>query len=280
MTTCLHAAIARLPIILGLGLGACEGPQQPDRNQTPTQPSHAVNSPNSHQQLESRANSGDAQACQKLGAYYDKQKEYRQAFKWYEKAAAAGNPSAWHNLGVMYELGQGVPQNLAQAAFHYRQATTKGNLPSAWHNMGLLYAEGNLGQIKDSKTAFEFFKKAAEQNFAPAQRAVAHALATGQGVSLNLAQAVKWYLRAANLNDAEAQYDLGLCLATNRGAERDLVEAYKWINLAAVNPKVRERAIEARMLLEMSMTPMQIQEGQTRSQQWLEAHKSLNPTDN
>ena len=91
---------------------------------------------------------------------------------------------------------------------------------------------------------------------------------------------MKWYLRAANLNDAEAQYDLGLCLATNRGAERDLVEAYKWINLAAVNPKVRERAIEARMLLEMSMTPMQIQEGQTRSQQWLEEHKSLNPTDN
>ena len=194
--------------------------------------------------------------------------------------ARQGDPDTQVNLGVVYDNGQGVPQNLAQAAFHYRQATTKGNLPSAWHNMGLLYAEGNLGQIKDSKTAFEFFKKAAEQNFAPAQRAVAHALATGQGVSLNLAEAVKWYLRAANLNDAEAQYDLGLCLATSRGVKSDLVEAYKWINLATVSPKVRERAIEARMLLEMSMTPMQIQEGQTRSQQWLQAHKSLNPTDN
>ncbi len=35
--------------------------------------------------------------------------------KWYRKAAEQGRANAQHNLGVMYERGQGVPQDYAQA---------------------------------------------------------------------------------------------------------------------------------------------------------------------
>jgi len=42
-------------------------------------------------------------------------------------AAQSGDANAQYNLGVMYDLGQGVPQNDAQAAYWYRKAADQGD---------------------------------------------------------------------------------------------------------------------------------------------------------
>jgi TPR repeat protein len=39
--------------------------------------------------------------------------DYAEAVKWYRKAADQGNAVAQYDLGVMYDKGQGVPQNFA-----------------------------------------------------------------------------------------------------------------------------------------------------------------------
>ena len=40
---------------------------------------------------------------------------YAEAVKWYRLAADQGDASAQFNLGVMYDKGQGVPQDYAEA---------------------------------------------------------------------------------------------------------------------------------------------------------------------
>ena len=54
---------------------------------------------------------------------------------------AAGSPAAQFNLGVMYERGLGVGQNLTQAVTWYRRAVEQ-NYPPAQYNLGLLYSDG------------------------------------------------------------------------------------------------------------------------------------------
>ena len=45
----------------------------------------------------------------------------------YEKAAAAGNPDAMINLGVLSADGKGVPQDAAQARAWYEKAAAAGS---------------------------------------------------------------------------------------------------------------------------------------------------------
>ena len=41
--------------------------------------------------------------------------DYVQAVEWYRLAADRGDPTGQMNLGVMYETGRGLPQDLVQA---------------------------------------------------------------------------------------------------------------------------------------------------------------------
>ena len=54
------------------------------------------------------------------------------------QAAEQGNAAAQHNLGVMYENGEGVRQDDAEAVRWYRQAAEQG-LAQAQTNLGLMY---------------------------------------------------------------------------------------------------------------------------------------------
>ena len=45
------------------------------------------------------------------------------AFKWYNKAAEQGNAVAQFNLGLMYEKGQGLPQDYVKAHMWYNIAS-------------------------------------------------------------------------------------------------------------------------------------------------------------
>jgi hypothetical protein len=67
------------------------------------------------------AERGDANAQFNLGASYDLglglPQDLAQAAFWYRKAAEQGNVNAQVNLGAMYDYGQGVPRNYAEAYF-------------------------------------------------------------------------------------------------------------------------------------------------------------------
>ncbi len=52
-----------------------------------------------------------------------------------------GDPVAQFSLGVMYDFGEGVPEDDAEAVRWYRKAADQG-LAQAQHNLGTLYANG------------------------------------------------------------------------------------------------------------------------------------------
>ena len=66
----------------------------------------------------------DAGAQFNLGVMYDNgegvPQDYVEAMKWYHKAAEQGHAGAQFNLGLMYANGNGVPQDYAKAAKWFR----------------------------------------------------------------------------------------------------------------------------------------------------------------
>src|SRR5262249_20977092 len=97
--------------------------------------------------------------------------DYATAVQLLRPLADQGDAQAQYNLGVLYENGQGVPQNSAEAV--------------------------------------EWYRKAAEQGEARAQNNLASMYASGQGVPQNYAEAMKWLRRAADQENARAQQGLG-----------------------------------------------------------------------
>jgi len=89
----------------------------------------------------------------------DVAQDYREAAKWFRRAADRGDPAAQFYLGIMYAKGQGVPQDHAEAAKWYRLAADRGN-PEAQYNLGLAYATGE-GVPQDNVSAHMWFNLAA-----------------------------------------------------------------------------------------------------------------------
>jgi len=59
---------------------------------------------------------------------YSNRHQYKEAVKWYQKAADQGDSDALNNLGIMYENGQGVEKDRQKAYDLYKKAAEEGNV--------------------------------------------------------------------------------------------------------------------------------------------------------
>jgi hypothetical protein len=93
------------------------------------------------------AEQGYAEAQNALGVLYDNgegvPQDHARAIAWYRKAARKGNAEAENNLGMMYANGLGVPQDYAKAAMWYRKAAARGN-GEAKVNLGVMRLMGRI----------------------------------------------------------------------------------------------------------------------------------------
>jgi hypothetical protein len=80
--------------------------------------------------------------------------DYATVLKILRPKALAGNPSAQHNLGYMYEKGYGVPRNSTIAASWYRKSANQG-YPAGQLALGRLYYEGD-GLQRDLVEAYKW----------------------------------------------------------------------------------------------------------------------------
>jgi TPR repeat protein len=97
---------------------------------------------------------------------------------------------------------------------------------------GIQFSEGD-GVAKDYSAAAQFYRKAADAGYAPAQYNLAHSYENGLGVERDLSQAAAWYRKAAEQGDPEAQNNLGTLYASGQGVPRSDAEAVRWYRLAA-----------------------------------------------
>ncbi|MFT4719643.1 MAG: TPR repeat protein [Candidatus Azotimanducaceae bacterium] len=153
--------------------------------------------------------------------------EFRDA----QRTAQQGDPVAQTNLGVMYEMGQGVTQNEPEAVVWYRKAADQGYAKAQYY-LGINYRDG-IGVTQNNTEAMKWYRKATDQGYAPAQHNLAFMYESGKGVTQNYTEAVKWYRKAADQDYAEAQTNLGVMYEMGRGVTQDEAEAVAWYRKAA-----------------------------------------------
>ena len=86
--------------------------------------------------------------------------DYATALREWKPLAELGNSSAQYHLGIMYENGQGIPQDYKEAVKWYRNAAEQGYY-KAQNNLGLMYGTG-LGVPQDYVQAYKWYNIAGE----------------------------------------------------------------------------------------------------------------------
>ncbi|MEQ6341001.1 MAG: DnaJ domain-containing protein [Gammaproteobacteria bacterium] len=93
-----------------------------------------------------------------------------------DKTAAQRDPMAQYKKGIMYEKGQGLPQDFSQAAHWYRQAAEQG-IADAQYRLGKLYTVGK-GVPIDNSEAYAWLSLAAAGNVEAAKPIVDYLAST------------------------------------------------------------------------------------------------------
>jgi len=117
--------------------------------------------------------------------------DFATALREWMPLAEQGDVLAQYNLGLLYDMGKGVPQDYKAAAKWFTEAAKQGDA-DAQYNIGHMYAEGQ-GVIQDYKMAVMWFTRAAEQGYASAQSNLAYMYDKGWGVLQDLVYAHMWW---------------------------------------------------------------------------------------
>ena len=212
-----------------------------------------------------------------------KRGDYTTAFREFRKGAGYGarnNESEGSDLageqyflGLMYEKGQGVPQDFWKAATWYRRAALQ-NHAYAQLRLGNIYSgiskpDDNLPHSSpdyEVAEAPEWYRKAANQGLADAQFYLGRMYEQGKGVAQDGVEAVRWYRKAAHQKLAVAQFRLGFIHEQGRSVPKDYVLAQMWFNLVAASGD--KSAVEYRDALAKQMTPWKVAEAQKLARIW------------
>ena len=115
--------------------------------------------------------------------------DFIRAYNEFKYAADQGDARAQNRVGVMNDIGQGIPQNYTEALKWYRKAAEQG-VADAQYNLGMMYIIGK-GVPQDAAEAIKWLRYAADQGQVRAQNTLGYLNATGQGVAQNYARGGK-----------------------------------------------------------------------------------------
>ena len=100
-----------------------------------------------------KAEAGDANAQYRLGRKYaigvGVKTDFKEAARWYRKAAEQGDAKAQSYLGAMYGIGRGVKEDSKESLKWYQKAAGQGDIDAGFA-IGLIYGEGH-GVPKDTE---------------------------------------------------------------------------------------------------------------------------------
>ena len=125
---------------------------------------------------------------------------YATALRIWLPDAERGDATAQNNLGLLYDLGQGVAQD-HRVAYHWYGLAAEQGFAAAQNNLGSLYSRGR-GVARNDPLALWWFRLAADQGHAPAQHNLGRTFHRGDGVPQDSALAADWYALAAEQGHA------------------------------------------------------------------------------
>jgi TPR repeat protein len=160
-----------------------------------------ANEANSFNAMVALANKGDAEAQYHVGMMHNNgigtQQDPRQAFEWFQKSAASGDPLGAYKLGCYYDgQGAGIVTSDSNEALKYKLVAAKAGYALAQHDVALLYER--------------------------------------QG---NSEEALKWWKLAGDQGYPNALYRLSMSYSAGKGTPRDLTLSYAYFKLSKLAPK-------------------------------------------
>jgi TPR repeat protein len=201
-----------------------------------------------------------------LGLLYENgrgvQQDMQQAAGWYVRAADLGHPKAAMKLAYLFrEGGPGLKPDGRLAVSYFEKAGTG----AALNEIGLMYLKGNA-VTRNAKIAHDWFQKAAAVGSTEAEYNLGLLFQAGYTGQPDYIQAIDHFQTAANAKDGPSMLALGQLYAEGKGVPKDLVTAYSWFDLAAANG-VAEGATRA-AALEASMSPTEVVRAKAQAAAW------------
>jgi serine/threonine protein kinase len=145
-------------------------------------------------------------------------------------AAEAGEVVAMRHLAAMYDQGNGVAADPAQAFAWYRRAAP--NDAESKFQLSRMYEIGR-GTARDARANVSALREAAAMGHLQAILTLATRLENGAGMGRDYNEAALWYTRAATAGSAQAMMKLGDWARRGRGMTRDDAQAVQYFRRAA-----------------------------------------------
>lgn len=214
------------------------------------------------QDIQRRAEAGDAKAQNELGVAYrlgdGVPRNKQEAVKWYRKAAMQGYADGLFNLGISYYNGDGGTTNediayawllKAQAAGSKEADSAIGQITSNWKRwrfvdsalrIGDWYAKGDELPL-DQTQALVWYRKAAEAGDSNGQLKVCAALTFGLGTARIPEDAFRWCERSARQGNADAIFAVAEKYERGIGVPQDFETAAQWYQKIGSSPEAAFR---------------------------------------
>ena len=185
-------------------------------------------------------------------------RNFKKALRWYRKAADAiahnrgempsrvyyearikGLLSKIWRVGVLYEKGDGVPLDYAEAMRLYKFCAELGTVEKlkdaamCMKSLGHLYSDDKFIEA-DPVEAIYWWTMAAKLGDASHVKWLGTVYLFGLGgVQRNYAEAMRLFKMLAEQGDAKSQSDVGWMYHKGRGVQKDYAEAIRWYRMAA-----------------------------------------------
>jgi len=143
-------------------------------------------------------------ACSSDAETLFKRHDYAEAMVQWHKRAEGGDAVAQNYLGIHYQLGLGVPQDLKEAFNWYQKAADNGNA-DAQRNLGTMYYDGH-GVPQDDGWAYAWYYVSAKNGNTKAKEAM---LAMGNEITPNKTRIMEGKVRAYLADKPGAFKDAG-----------------------------------------------------------------------
>ena len=213
------------------------------------------------------ADKGCIGAYNSLGCFYDKRKDYTQAYRWFEKAAQSGQTIGYSNMAIMCEHGRGVEKNRDKAIDYYERSVRdypRNNLKLARlyqaryqdkkKNSGWLYERDKRDAIDSYQKAIKTsntaniaieslglfylderlyseakatFEQGTKKNISTCHYQLALMYEQGLGVTSSNVITAQELQKASNLNDLKACYKLACLYERGAGITKNTRKAFE-----------------------------------------------------
>ncbi len=187
--------------------------------------------------FQSAAAQGNLMAQYRLATLFHqglgKEQDYSQAALWYRRAAEQGNVDAQYSLGNMYLMGEGIPQDDRQARYWYNQAAQQGH-EAAEHNVNNIdrFSENNITITED--IAAQILGIDDSMNISMDESLDLGINQNDEDTSeIVVASATPISAQPAPSSLAAVDYERGLAYAFGEGVTKDLKIAFQYFKQAA-----------------------------------------------